>query len=181
MNDGVGIFLSLISLLHEAYVWWYQCRALSKLLLEENIHSLKAERKAKLPLNSGCSNTYWWLFFDGFVCLFLAVLCLRGHVGFPLQRVRMTLWLQQLGSRGGGSSCCRPGLEHRPSSCGPRASFPRGTWGLPRSGIKPPSSALSGGVFTTEPPGKPLLVIILFLHKKKVGKAIPGLISLLAS
>ena len=30
-------------------------------------------------------------------------------------------------------------------------------WNLPGSGIKPMSSALSGGFFTTEPPGKPSL------------------------
>ena len=29
-------------------------------------------------------------------------------------------------------------------------------WDPPGSGIKPPSSALAGGFFTTEPPGKPL-------------------------
>ena len=30
-------------------------------------------------------------------------------------------------------------------------------WILPRTGIKPVSLVLTGGIFTTEPPGKPLL------------------------
>ena len=39
------------------------------------------------------------------------------------------------------------------SSCGSWALL-RGIWDLPRAGIDP--SALGGGFFTTEPPGKPL-------------------------
>ena len=36
-------------------------------------------------------------------------------------------------------------------------------WNLPRSGIEPVSPALAGGYFTTEPPGKPGIL----LKKKK--------------
>ena len=53
-------------------------------------------------------------------------------------------WLQLPGSR-----------EYKFSSCGTRALLPCGMWGLPGPGIKPVSSALGGGFFTTELPGKP--------------------------
>ena len=32
---------------------------------------------------------------------------------------------------------------------------PHSMWDLPRLGIEPMSPALAGGLFTTEPPGKP--------------------------
>ena len=53
----------------------------------------------------------------------------------------------------GFSSCSCQALEHNLSSCGLRALLLLGTWDLPRPGIKPMSSALAGGFFTTEPPG----------------------------
>ena len=37
------------------------------------------------------------------------------------------------------------------------AWLPCGTWGLPGAGIEPTSPALTGGFFTTEPPGNPCL------------------------
>ena len=46
-------------------------------------------------------------------------------------------------------------LEHRLSSHGARAYLLHGLWDIPGSGIEPISSALAGGFFTTEPPGKP--------------------------
>ena len=68
----------------------------------------------------------------------------------------------------GGSSCAAPALGHVGfsscgsrdledglSRCGTRASLLRGLWDLPRSGIEPVPRALAGGLFTTEPPGKP--------------------------
>ena len=68
----------------------------------------------------------------------------------------------------GGSSCAAPALGHVGfSSCGSRdledglsgwgtrASLLRGLWDLPRSGTEPVPRALAGGLFTTEPPGKP--------------------------
>ena len=42
--------------------------------------------------------------------------------------------------------------EQRLNSFG--AQF-QGMWDLPGSGMEPPSPALAGGFFTTEPPGKP--------------------------
>ena len=46
-------------------------------------------------------------------------------------------------------------LEHRFSSCGTQAQLPGCMWGLPGPGVEPRSPALTGGLFTTEPPGKP--------------------------
>ena len=43
----------------------------------------------------------------------------------------------------------------RLSSCGSRAQLLRGTWDLPRPGLKPVSPALAGRFSTTAPPGKP--------------------------
>ena len=40
----------------------------------------------------------------------------------------------------------------------------QGMWDLSRSGIEPMSPALAGGFFTTEPPGKPLLLLLLPCH-----------------
>ena len=41
-------------------------------------------------------------------------------------------------------------------------------WDLPGPGIKPVSPALAGGFFTTEPPGKPLLVgVVNILYQAK--------------
>ena len=52
-------------------------------------------------------------------------------------------------------------VEHRLqtrrlSNCGSRAQPLRGTWDLPRPGLKPMSPALAGRFSTTAPPGKPL-------------------------
>ena len=61
---------------------------------------------------------------------------------------------QALAHAGFSSRCSRaPG--HRLSSCGAWASLPRGKWNLSGPGVRPASPALSGGLFTTEPPGKP--------------------------
>ena len=38
----------------------------------------------------------------------------------------------------------------------------RGMWDLPGSGVKPVSPALAGRFFTTEPPGKPQVSIIVY-------------------
>ena len=46
---------------------------------------------------------------------------------------------------------------HRLSNCGSRAQLLRGTWDLPRPGLKPVSPALAGRLSTTAPPGKPYL------------------------
>ena len=38
---------------------------------------------------------------------------------------------------------------------------------LPNSGIEPVSPALAGGFFTTEPPGKPILYIVVYIYQSK--------------
>ena len=61
-----------------------------------------------------------------------------------------------MGSRHAGfSSCGTWALQHQLNSRGAQASLHWGMWDLPGSGIKPVSPALAGGLFTTEPPGKP--------------------------
>ena len=55
----------------------------------------------------------------------------------------------------GRSSCGPWALEHRLNSCGTQAWLLRGRWDLLGWQREPVSSALSGGFFTTEPPGKP--------------------------
>ena len=50
----------------------------------------------------------------------------------------------------------------RLSNCGSRAQLLRGMWDLPRPGLEPVSPALAGRFSTTEPPGKPN-VIVLFI------------------
>ena len=61
-----------------------------------------------------------------------------------------------------------PVAEHRLqtrrlSSRGSRAQPLRGTWDPPRPGPEPVSPALAGGLPTTAPPGKPLLIILMVL------------------
>ena len=45
-------------------------------------------------------------------------------------------------------------VEHRFSNGGTRAQLLHYMWDLPQPGIKPVSSALAGGFFTSEPPKK---------------------------
>ena len=58
----------------------------------------------------------------------------------------------------GLSSCGSRAPERRLSSCGARAQLLRSMWDPPGSGLEPASPALAGGLATTAPPGKPLLV-----------------------
>ena len=62
--------------------------------------------------------------------------------------------------RGPPTTAAPPVARHRlqtrrPSSRGPRAQPPRGTWDPPRPGPEPASPALAGRSSTTAPPGKP--------------------------
>ena len=83
------------------------------------------------------------------VCrLFIAVASLVAE-----QRPQGT-WASVTVARG-LSSCGSWALEHRLNSCGTQAWLLRGRWDLPGWQMEPVSSALSGGFFTTEPPGKP--------------------------
>ena len=77
------------------------------------------------------------------------------HGGFLVaERGLQSTWASVVVARG-LSSCSSRALEHRLSSCGTWAQLLHGTWDLPGPGIKPVSSALASGFFTTEPPGKP--------------------------
>ena len=55
----------------------------------------------------------------------------------------------------GLSNCGLLPLKHRLSSCAIQDWVLLGMWGLPGPGIKPVTPALTGGFFSTEPPGKP--------------------------
>ena len=61
-----------------------------------------------------------------------------------------------VGAVQGLSGCSSWALKHRLNSCGAWAQLICNMCDLPRPGIDPMSSALAGGFFTTEPPGKPL-------------------------
>ena len=63
----------------------------------------------------------------------------------------------------------------RLSSCGSRAQLLRGTWDLPRPGLKPVSPALAGRFSTTAPPGKPREV---FLKSPVSGPSCPSILPL---
>ena len=100
---------------------------------------------------------------------FLVVLGLPCCAGFSLVVASRGYSLAAERRRCRGFSCCQaraPGhldfsgcgsraLEHRLSSCDARAHLLRGLWDLPRSEIGPTFPKLAGGLFTTEPPGKP--------------------------
>ena len=55
-------------------------------------------------------------------------------------------------------SCGSRALVHRPSTFGTLAQLLCTMLDLPGSGIEPVSPAMAGGFFTTEPPGRPLLL-----------------------
>ena len=95
---------------------------------------------------------------------------LAAWVSIQLQRARAARHSSVQAFHCGGFSCCRawaPGLagfssrgswalEHRFGFCGIQSQLFLGMWDLPRPGMEPMTPALVGGVFTTEPPGKPL-------------------------
>ena len=58
----------------------------------------------------------------------------------------------------GLSSCDSWALEHRFSTCDSWAELSCSMWDLTIPGIEPLSPALTGGSFTTEPPGKPQIL-----------------------
>ena len=81
--------------------------------------------------------------------LFIVVASLFVEHG--LQNVQASVGAVQ-----GLSGCSSWALKHRLNSYGAWAQLICNMWDLPRPGIDPMSSALAGGFFTTEPPGKPL-------------------------
>ena len=108
--------------------------------------------------------------FLNFIYLFLAVLSLHCWYGLFSISGKQGL-LSSCGAWANCSDFCWSGaqalkhmsfssgsawaLEHRLNSCAAQAYLLQGMWDIPGSGIEPMSSALAGGFFTTEPPGKP--------------------------
>ena len=97
-------------------------------------------------------------------------------VGFSLQWLTLfraqTLGVQASAVAAHGlGSCGSWALKHK-VSCRAQAELLHGMWPLPRSGIETVSPVLAGSFFTTEPPGKPCVVLLIFLwvgnhpHKK---------------
>ena len=68
----------------------------------------------------------------------------------------------------GLSNCGFQAIEHRLNSYGTWAQLLPGIWDLPGSGIKPVSSALEGGFFTTEPPAKLVFIFFFFLSQDRL-------------
>ena len=64
--------------------------------------------------------------------------------------------LQSADSRARGLSSRSSRLQSAGSSCGPRAGLPRSVW-VPGPGLEPVSPAVTGRVFTAEPPRAALL------------------------
>ena len=63
----------------------------------------------------------------------------------------------------GLSSCGSWALGHRFDDCGTQALLICDIWDLPGSGIEPMSPAMVGRFFTTEPPGKPLAYVLIWI------------------
>ena len=117
------------------------------------------------------------LSFYNLIYLWLCSIFTAPRAFLQLQRVGSTLYLLCTASvvaehRFQGSksavvavcklnSCCFWALEHRLNSCDSWAQLFHSMWDLPRPGIKPMSPALAGGFFTTEPPGKPQMHLLL--------------------
>ena len=72
------------------------------------------------------------------------------------------LWTSAVAARG-SSGCGFQDPGYRLHSCAAWAQCLCGMWGLPRPEIKPASSALAGIFFTSEPPGKPFIAVLLNL------------------
>ena len=97
-----------------------------------------------------------------YLFLFLAVLGLGYYTGFSLVAasgsfsLRWLLLLPSAGSRARASVVAVLGLWNTGSIVnGTWSWLLHSMWGLPRPGIEPVSPVLTGGLFTTEPPGKP--------------------------
>ena len=113
----------------------------------------------------GCAGSS--LLHVGFLQLWQARATLHFHVGFSLQWLTL---LQSTDSRcasfvvavHGLSSCGSWALKHK-VSCRAQAELLHGMWPLPRSGIETVSPVWAGSFVTTEPPGKPCVVLLIFL------------------
>ena len=109
-----------------------------------------------------------------FVCLFMAVLALRCWARAfsscrkqgPLSRrdpqASHCSGFSRCGVRARGhvgSAAAARALARWLSSCDEPAQSSCGIWDLPRPGVEPMSPVLAGGLFTTEPAGKPNICI----------------------
>ena len=107
-------------------------------------------------------------FFGVFFCVGSSLLCMGFSCGerrLPFAAVRglLTAVASLVAEHGllacGLSSCGSWAPEHRLSSCGTQVHLLRGTWDLPGPGLEPGSPALAGGLSTTVPPGKSMIVV----------------------
>ena len=94
----------------------------------------------------------------------------QQSMGFSLQwffLLRSTglqgMWASVVAARGLGSRGPQA-LEHRLSSGGAQAQLPHSMWDAPGSGTEPVFPALAGGLFTTEPRGKPPNSVFYCIH-----------------
>ena len=60
----------------------------------------------------------------------------------------------------GFRSCSLQPLRYWFNNCSTQAQLPHAMWSLPRPGTRPVSSAVAGGFFTIEPPGKPKRTVL---------------------
>ena len=80
----------------------------------------------------------------------------HSHVGVSRLLIAVAPRVEEHGLQSVGFSGCGPwALGHRLASCASRAYWLCSMWDLPSPGIEPVSPASAGGVFPTEPPGKP--------------------------
>ena len=113
--------------------------------------------------NASILSMIFFLIFNLFIYLFLAVLGLRFCArAFSSCSKRGPLLIAV---RGPPTITAPLVAEHRLqtrrlSNCGPRAQLLRGTWDPPRPGLKPVSPALAGRLSTTAPRGKPSMNIL---------------------
>ena len=86
----------------------------------------------------------------------IVVVC-RLHISVATLAVEQGLWGTWASEvvAHGFSSCISCTLQHRLDSCGTRAQLLHSMWDPPGSGIEAVAPALTGGFFTTKPPGKP--------------------------
>ena len=142
-------------------------------------HCLPAEHDLKVLCFFSFSNSKHqaYFFINEFIYLLLAVLGLHCCTWALLQlrRAEATLWLQcsglsvqwllllqSAGSKHTGFNGCAF-WALKLSSCGVWAQLLHSMWALHRSGIKPMSTALAGGFFTTSHQGS-LHLIYISLH-----------------
>ena len=87
----------------------------------------------------------------------------HSHVGVSRLLIAVAPRVEEHGLQSVGFSGFGPwALGHRLASCASRAYWLCSMWDLPSPGIKPVSPASAGGVFPTEPPGKPTFFLKMF-------------------